>query len=280
MSMLHRLKAYFGMVPAEELDDYGPDYGPDYDPDYDPDYEAGHRAGYGYDYYDHAPRDGADHGARHGSDHDEAINEVHGRSYASEPAVPRRPRRSAREDYDGRARYGRADDGYVAPEVATIRAAHRPGWSADAAPVCGALAVDTAAALREHVREPTREPVREPTREPLREPVREPLPRSHPPFAEDGHRRPRIVTLHPGTYNEARTIGECYREGTPVIMNLTGMDDADAKRLVDFAAGLAFALRGSIDKVTTKVFLLSPTDVAVSAEDTRRIAGDGVSRQS
>jgi cell division inhibitor SepF len=266
MSTLHRLKAYFGMVPAEELHDY--------DPDYDPDYEAGHRAG--HDYYDYAPRDGADHEARHGSDHDEAINDVRGRSYASERAVPRRPRRAAREDYDGRARYGRAEDGYVEPEVAMIRAVHRPGSSADAPPVCGALAVDTAAALREPVREPTREPVREPTREP----VREPLPRSHPPFPEDGHRRPRIVTLHPGTYNEARTIGECYREGTPVIMNLTGMDDADAKRLVDFAAGLAFALRGSIDKVTTKVFLLSPTDVAVSAEDTRRIAGDGVSRQS
>lgn len=265
MSMLHRLKAYFGMVPADELDDYDPDYGPDY--------EAGHRAG--YDYYDHAPRDGADHEARHGSDYDEAINDVRGRSYASEPAVPRRPRRAAREDYDGRARYGRADDGYVEPEAAPIRAAHRPGWSADAAPVCGALAVDTAAALRDHVREPTREPVREPVRE-----VREPLPRSHPPFPEDGHRRPRIVTLHPGTYNEARTIGECFREGTPVIMNLTGMDDADAKRLVDFAAGLAFALRGSIDKVTTKVFLLSPTDVAVSAEDKRRIAGDGLSHQS
>jgi cell division inhibitor SepF len=82
----------------------------------------------------------------------------------------------------------------------------------------------------------------------------------------------RIVTVHPRTYNEARTIGEHYRDGVPVIMNLTEMEDRDAKRLVDFAAGLAFALRGSIDKVTNKVFLLSPPNVDVSAEDKRRIA--------
>ncbi len=58
----------------------------------------------------------------------------------------------------------------------------------------------------------------------------------------------RITTLHPRTYNEARTIGEHFREGTPVIMNLTEMVDSDAKRLVDFAAGLIFGLRGSIDQ--------------------------------
>src|SRR3954467_11227933 len=50
----------------------------------------------------------------------------------------------------------------------------------------------------------------------------------------------RITTMHPRTYNEARTIGEHFREGIPVIMNLTEMDDADAKRLVDFSAGLVF----------------------------------------
>ena len=77
----------------------------------------------------------------------------------------------------------------------------------------------------------------------------------------------RIVTLHPRSYNDARMIGEHFREYTPVIMNLTEMDDADAKRLVDFAAGLVFGHRGSIEKVTTKVFLLSPPNVKVSAED-------------
>jgi len=82
----------------------------------------------------------------------------------------------------------------------------------------------------------------------------------------------RITTLHPRTYNEARTIGEHFREGTPVIMNLTEMVDSDAKRLVDFSAGLIFGLRGSIERVTNKVFLLSPANVEVTAEDKARIA--------
>ena len=85
----------------------------------------------------------------------------------------------------------------------------------------------------------------------------------------------RTITDHPRTYNEARTIGQHYRDGVPVIMNLTEMEDVDAKRLVDFAAGLAFALRGSFDKVATKVFLLSPADIDVSAEERRRIAEAG-----
>jgi cell division inhibitor SepF len=90
----------------------------------------------------------------------------------------------------------------------------------------------------------------------------------------------RITTLHPRTYNEARSVGEEYREGTPVIMNLTEMDDADAKRLVDFAAGLIFATRGTIERVTNKVFLLSPPNVSVAAEDKQRIAEGGFFNQS
>ena len=90
----------------------------------------------------------------------------------------------------------------------------------------------------------------------------------------------RITTLQPRSYNEARQIGEEFREGTPVIMNLTEMDDGDAKRLVDFAAGLIFGLRGSIEKVTNKVFLLSPSNVDVSAEDKRRIREGGFYNQS
>jgi cell division inhibitor SepF len=90
----------------------------------------------------------------------------------------------------------------------------------------------------------------------------------------------RITTLHPRTYNEARTIGEHFRDGTPVIMNLTEMVDSDARRLVDFAAGLIFGLRGSIDKVTNKVFLLSPANVEVTAEDKARIAERGFFNQS
>ena len=90
----------------------------------------------------------------------------------------------------------------------------------------------------------------------------------------------RITTIHPRTYNEARTIGEHFRESVPVIMNLTEMDDADAKRLVDFAAGLSFGLRGSIERVTNKVFLLSPQNVHVTAEDKARIAEGGFFNQS
>jgi cell division inhibitor SepF len=90
----------------------------------------------------------------------------------------------------------------------------------------------------------------------------------------------RITTLHPRTYNEARTIGEHFREGTPVIMNLTEMVDSDARRLVDFAAGLIFGLRGSIDRVTNKVFLLSPANVEVTAEDKARIAERNFFNQS
>lgn len=90
----------------------------------------------------------------------------------------------------------------------------------------------------------------------------------------------RITTLHPTTYNDARTIGEHFRDSVPVIMNLTEMDEADAKRLVDFAAGLIFGLRGSIERVTNRVFLLSPANVDVTAEDKAKIAEGGFFNQS
>ena len=77
----------------------------------------------------------------------------------------------------------------------------------------------------------------------------------------------RIITLHPRFYNEARTIGEHFREGNPVIINLTDMDESDHKRLVDFASGLAFGLHGTIERVTKKVFLISPANLQVSSED-------------
>ena len=83
----------------------------------------------------------------------------------------------------------------------------------------------------------------------------------------------RIITVHPRTYNEARTIGENFRDGIPVIMNLSDMEESDAKRLVDFSAGLIFGLRGSIERITSKVFLLSPHNVTVAAEDKERLAG-------
>ncbi|MFP5360444.1 MAG: cell division protein SepF [Actinomycetes bacterium] len=77
----------------------------------------------------------------------------------------------------------------------------------------------------------------------------------------------RSQTIKPRSYNDARLIGEAFRQGVPVIMNLTEMTDADAKRLVDFSAGLSFGLHGSIERVTTSVFLLSPAHVEIGIDD-------------
>ena len=90
----------------------------------------------------------------------------------------------------------------------------------------------------------------------------------------------RIETVTPRTYNDARTVGEHYRAGVPVIMNLSEIDESDAKRLVDFAAGLVFAVHGTINRVTAKVFLLSPANVEVTDEDRQRIAAGGFYDQS
>jgi cell division inhibitor SepF len=109
--------------------------------------------------------------------------------------------------------------------------------------------------------------------------VREPIAAVVEPTPAPAPQPYRITTLHPRTYNEARTIGERFRDGMPVIMNLSEMDDADAKRLVDFAAGLSFGLRGSIERVTAKVFLLSPQNVDVTAEDKARIREGGFFNQ-
>ena len=199
MSTLHKMKAYFGMVPLE---------------DYDDDYleEPG------------APRRRPP--APHGYSDDYAEP---GYEYAD----------NYRADYDRRPRI----------EPITARAP-RPSTPPPARGTTrGALAVD--AGLDRRVEE-----------------------RRSPMFDEGGPLS-KITTLRPRDYSEARTIGERFRDGTPVIMDLVDMSNADAKRLVDFAAGLAFALRGSFDKVATKVFLLSPADVDVSPDDRRRIAETG-----
>lgn len=89
-----------------------------------------------------------------------------------------------------------------------------------------------------------------------------------------------IHTIHPRSYNDARRIGEEYRAGSPVIMNLSEMNDSDAKRIVDFAAGLVFAMHGSIERVTQKVFLLSPANVDVRDAPAVQQARDGFFNQS
>ena len=81
-----------------------------------------------------------------------------------------------------------------------------------------------------------------------------------------------IVTVHPKQYSDARVIAENFREGVPVIMNLSQMTETDARRLIDFASGLSQGLYGKIERVTSKVFLLSPAHVAVSGEDAANTA--------
>ncbi|MDM4764256.1 cell division protein SepF [Galbitalea sp. SE-J8] len=93
-----------------------------------------------------------------------------------------------------------------------------------------------------------------------------PLRRSTPARQAGHHEMNEILTVHPRQYKDARVIAENFREGIPVIMNLSQMTEPDARRLIDFASGLAEGLYGKIERVTNKVFLLSPQHVAVSGD--------------
>ncbi|MBV7695269.1 cell division protein SepF [Streptomyces sp. TRM70350] len=90
----------------------------------------------------------------------------------------------------------------------------------------------------------------------------------------------RIATVSPDSFRDARAIGELFRDGVPVIMNLTAMEPADAKRVVDFAAGLIFGLRGSIDRVSNRVFLLTPSDTEIISGEPAAHRADGFFNQS
>ena len=90
---------------------------------------------------------------------------------------------------------------------------------------------------------------------------------SQPELIEDAASSYNIITLQPRSYSEARKVGEYYREGNPVIINLDDMEESERKRLVDFASGLVFGLHGRIERISLKVFLLSPANVSVSNED-------------
>lgn len=77
-----------------------------------------------------------------------------------------------------------------------------------------------------------------------------------------------ILTVHPKAFdNDAKVIAEHFRDGVPVIMNLSQMSDGDARRIIDFASGLAQGLMGKIERVTNRVFLLTPEHVDVHGED-------------
>jgi len=75
-----------------------------------------------------------------------------------------------------------------------------------------------------------------------------------------------ILTVHPREYKDAQSIAESFRDGIPVIINLSQMTEGDARRMIDFASGLSLGLYGKIERVTNKVFLLSPAHIAVSGE--------------
>lgn len=258
MSTLHKFKAYFGMVP---LEDYEDDYVAEHDP----------RAADA-----RAPRGADERGARRARPRDYPERGGYADRYFDEDE-PDYPEPAYKSPYQAGYPVSRRDD-YDEPYGADRYESRRPTRIESApsgrfragggAPVLrgatrGALAVDPEAEERR-----------------LEERVRpEPAPARRPGIFEDGGPLSKITTLRPRDYSEARIIGERFREGNPVIMDLVDLSNADAKRLVDFAAGLAFALRGSFDKVATKVFLLSPADVDVSAEERRRIAETGFYNQ-
>ena len=80
-------------------------------------------------------------------------------------------------------------------------------------------------------------------------------------------RMSRITTIHPKSYDDAQLVGRALRDGTPVVLNLTGVSESVAYRIVDFSAGVVFGVRGSIERVTPRVFLLSPAQVNIKVED-------------
>lgn len=95
-------------------------------------------------------------------------------------------------------------------------------------------------------------------------------------------RPPAMASIHraePKRFNDAREIGDRYKAGIPVIMNLQGTDDAVARRLVDFASGLVFGLGGKIEMVASRVYLLTPADMEVSAEEREKIVEGGFYNQ-
>ena len=96
--------------------------------------------------------------------------------------------------------------------------------------------------------------------------------------AEDQGRR--IATITPDGFRDARIVGELFRDGVPVIVNLTMMEPSDAKRVVDFAAGLTFGLRGSIERVATRVFLLTPPAYQIVSADPAARRADSFYNQS
>lgn len=180
--------------------------------------------------------------------------EGHEEDYDRSPAPQRPERRSApaqpREDRPS------LDDG---PRRASEdRGSDGRGEPADRGPRDGG-----SASQRRGAEQPRTRPAREHRRDSeYRAPVT-PIKRAPSTSREDADDMRTITTVHPRSYNDAKSVGESFRDGTPVIMDLSDLAEAEAKRLVDFAAGLVYALHGSIERVTATVFLLTPSYVEV-----------------
>ena len=90
----------------------------------------------------------------------------------------------------------------------------------------------------------------------------------------------KVHLIEPSGFNDAEEIGEKFKADIPVIVNLQDLEPEAAKRLIDFAAGLTYGLDGRIQRVADKVFLLTPRNVEVSAEERRRLQERGFFNQA
>jgi cell division inhibitor SepF len=90
----------------------------------------------------------------------------------------------------------------------------------------------------------------------------------------------RVHLVVPRSFNDAQSIADKFKESVPVIVNLQGTDPELSKRLIDFSSGLTYALNGSMQRVADKVFLLTPRNVEVSAEERARLIDRGFYNQS
>jgi cell division inhibitor SepF len=98
-----------------------------------------------------------------------------------------------------------------------------------------------------------------------------------------GNGRAESVQVHlviPKSFNDAQQIADQFKEDVPVILNLQGTDTDLSKRLIDFASGLTYALDGGMQRIADKVFLLTPRNVDVSAEERARLIEKGFFNQS
>ena len=95
------------------------------------------------------------------------------------------------------------------------------------------------------------------------------------PRSADGASRTSVHLVLPRSFNDAQQIADKFKDSVPVILNLQSADNELSKRLIDFASGLTYALNGSMQRVADKVFLLTPRNVEVSAEERARMLDRG-----